>query len=240
MYHFPTQMLWKVAESQMAQSMARAVDGVPDLNRAYLLTRPPLFVLTTLHFLPSISLATSAFIPDAPDLHARNLDRLPLFIRAMFHLRPQGEIGLSLWPRVWPWIEFIQIHHFNGAPQRDDLERLFSVELTLFVGVLRDHPGKYALMSASPGFWACLTKSWTFLAQLDNAHERSLMLDELSRFLVECDVPSRLERLEEKIAAAGSIDSFAELVEDFHPYSRRAQPEPSRPPPPSHGLHRHR
>ncbi|KAJ7610452.1 hypothetical protein FB45DRAFT_1121514 [Roridomyces roridus] len=70
-------------------------------------------------------------------------------------------------------------------------------------------------MSASPGFWACLVRSWIFLTQLDMPNERSLLLDGLSRFLADCDVRSHPERLKEMVDAAGSIGSFAKLVEDF-------------------------
>ncbi|KAJ7610444.1 hypothetical protein FB45DRAFT_875799 [Roridomyces roridus] len=115
-------------------------------------------------------------------------------LQATFHLRPQGEIGLSLWPRVWPWIDFIHKRAGNLSLPDSSPQRLFYIDFTLFVGAFH---------------------SWTFLIQIENPHGCSLLLDVLSRFLAACDVHSHPERLEEIVDAAGSINTFADLVEDF-------------------------
>ncbi|KAJ7607669.1 hypothetical protein FB45DRAFT_1067725 [Roridomyces roridus] len=114
---------------------------------------------------------------------------------AMFHLRTQGEIGLSLWPRLG--------------------QKKFYVDFTLFAGAYHDHPATYALMSGTPGFGACIVKAWTFLAPLNDPNERYIMLNDLSGFLADSGVRSHPERLEEMIDAAGSIDIFAALVVEY-------------------------
>ncbi|KAJ7603825.1 hypothetical protein FB45DRAFT_1085475 [Roridomyces roridus] len=119
-----------------------------------------------------------------------------LALDAMFRLRTQGDIRLSLWPRVWPWVEFI------GTPR--PLSRAF-----------RDHPTTYALISETSGFWAHLVETWTFLAQLDSPYERLLVFDDLVWFLASSGVRTHPERLEEMVDAAGSIIRLAGVVADL-------------------------
>ncbi|KAJ7614192.1 hypothetical protein FB45DRAFT_1064977 [Roridomyces roridus] len=135
---------------------------------------------------------------------------------AMFRLQAQGDIGLSLWPRVWPWVEFMRTHRDHLQDKINfPSERSFHFTFILFVGGFRDHPATYALMSGTPGFWACLLMAWTFLTQLDSPYECFMVLDNLGWFLANSGVRTHPERLEEMIDAAGSFIRLAGLVADF-------------------------
>ncbi|KAJ7612224.1 hypothetical protein FB45DRAFT_940130, partial [Roridomyces roridus] len=137
---------------------------------------------------------------------------------ATFRLRQEGSIGLSLWPCVWPWVDFIHIHRKDLDGRIDFLpERDFYVYFTLFAAAYRGHTATYELISATPGFWACLVKFWRFLPQLGSPDQRFVLLGHLTGFLADSGVRSHPERLEEMIDAAGSISRFARLVEYLIP-----------------------
>ncbi|KAJ7612216.1 hypothetical protein FB45DRAFT_1118014 [Roridomyces roridus] len=137
-------------------------------------------------------------------------------VNAMFDIPNEGDIGLSLWPRVWPWVDFIHTHRQHLEDRIDFLpEIVFYSCFIIFVGLLSDHEATRQLIFATPGFWACLTKSWTFLTQLNIEIQGFVVFTYIGRFIVESSVRSRPERLEEMIDAAGSINHFAGLVVDF-------------------------
>ncbi|KAJ7612208.1 hypothetical protein FB45DRAFT_1009417 [Roridomyces roridus] len=157
-----------------------------------------------------------ARIPRLEELSAKakeDVSCADVALNAMFQLRKQGDIGLSLWPRVWPWVDFIHTHRQQLEDRIEFLpEQDFYASFSLFLGSYFDHPATYELISAAPGFWACVVKFWTFLTQFDTPDH---MLAHLGGFLAESGVRSHPERLEEMIDAAGSISRFAGLVEDF-------------------------
>ncbi|KAJ7612219.1 hypothetical protein FB45DRAFT_1065570 [Roridomyces roridus] len=135
---------------------------------------------------------------------------------AIFQLRMQGDVGLFLWPHIWPWVDFIHTHRKQLEDRIDLLsEEDFYVSFSRFLVSYCDHRATYELISATPGFWACVVKFWTFLTQFHDSDQRFLLLSLLGGFLAVTGVRSHPERLEEMIDAAGSISRFAGLVEDF-------------------------
>ncbi|KAJ7612212.1 hypothetical protein FB45DRAFT_940103 [Roridomyces roridus] len=103
-----------------------------------------------------------ARIPRLEDLSARarqDIASADVALNAIFQLRKEGEIGFSLWPRVWPWVDFIHTHrqqledHIDFLPERD-----FYVSFALFLGSYFINQATCDLISATPGFWACVVK----------------------------------------------------------------------------------
>ncbi|KAJ7612200.1 hypothetical protein FB45DRAFT_1065555 [Roridomyces roridus] len=128
----------------------------------------------------------------------------------------QGEIGLSLWLRVWPWADFIHTHRKQLEDRIEFLpERTFYTSLALFVGAFFNHPATYDLIFAEQRFWACVIKFWTFLTEFEEPNQRFVMLGHLSGFLADSRLRSYPERLDHMIDAAGSIGRLARLVADF-------------------------
>ncbi|KAJ7620086.1 hypothetical protein FB45DRAFT_147146 [Roridomyces roridus] len=132
-------------------------------------------------------------------------------------LYTKGAIGLSLWPRVWPWVEFINLHRTQLESVGIDLapEETFHIDFLLFFGAFRGHKTTFALMCSTPGFWTCFVETWKFLAQVDSPQMRGALLDDIGGILCSSRVRSHPERLEEMIQAAGSLDELAILIVDY-------------------------
>ncbi|KAJ7613028.1 hypothetical protein FB45DRAFT_1065153 [Roridomyces roridus] len=126
-----------------------------------------------------------------------------------------GDVGISLWPRVWGWFQFIQQYrdHLSGVLLTPAVS--FHVDLIRFIRVFRGHPETYDLMWTTPRFWTCILKAWSFLPLIEDYEERKLMLHTLAEFLGSSNARPDSELLAEMVEAAGSVDNLARLVLDF-------------------------
>ncbi|KAJ7614985.1 hypothetical protein FB45DRAFT_1008571 [Roridomyces roridus] len=152
-----------------------------------------------------------------------NLQCAIISLDSVLRLQLKGDVGSSLWPRVWGWFEFIEMHrdYLSAAdiplvPEADTYCTFMA-----FISVFRGHPATYDLMSTTPQFWTAIVKAWSLAPQMDDAAgevaeaERSVVLHIVAEFLVASDASPDSRILAEMIEAAGSIDHLARLVLEF-------------------------
>ncbi|KAJ7614982.1 hypothetical protein FB45DRAFT_936558 [Roridomyces roridus] len=134
---------------------------------------------------------------------------------AVFHLDATGDVGTSLWPRVWGWFEFLEMHrdHLPGISLDPETSSYF--DFMCFIGCFRSHPATYDLLSTTPHFWTHIVKAWSLLPQMDDAGQRTMMLSTLGEFLSTSNARPDSELLAEMVEAAGSMNDLAGLVLNF-------------------------
>ncbi|KAJ7614970.1 hypothetical protein FB45DRAFT_1064583 [Roridomyces roridus] len=144
-------------------------------------------------------------------------------VDSIMRLRLKGDVGTSLWPRVWGWFEFLEMHrnYLSAA----DIPLLPEIDayctFITFVSFVRVHPATYDLMSTTPQFWGFIVEAWSLIPQMDDtageAAEavRAIMLHVVAQLLVASKASPDSQILAEMIEAAGSIDHLARLVLEF-------------------------
>ncbi|KAJ7614972.1 hypothetical protein FB45DRAFT_1064585 [Roridomyces roridus] len=152
-----------------------------------------------------------------------NIQCAVLSVDSILRLQLKEDVGTSLWPRVWGWFEFIEIHRAYLTAADIPLVPETNAYCTFmsFISAFRGHPATWNLMSTTPQFWARIVKAWSLLPQMNDVAgevaeaERSLMLHIVAEFLAASKASPDSGILAEMIEAAGSIHDLARLVLEF-------------------------
>ncbi|KAJ7620063.1 hypothetical protein FB45DRAFT_1062462 [Roridomyces roridus] len=136
----------------------------------------------------------------------------------LFDIGPAWDTAVSLWPRVWPWVDFIHLHwhYLEGFPALGSQQEFYISYISCLHRFHRDSDAEtLVLITSTPNFWSTLVKGWTFLADVDDSLDRRIMLNGIGGFAADAEVSKHPERLQEMIDEVGSIDILARLVMDF-------------------------
>lgn len=144
----------------------------------------------------------------SPDM-IRTVDVALLSLQAVFDMGIASNTAVDLWPRVWAWVEFLQMfRQFLGAfkldiPSEDDLYDGF---LT-FTRYMCDSPQRAALVLSAPGFPATAVRAWAYFVA---SHDVPRQTDVFRVVLPLLADPTVADEIIE--GAGGSIDDLAQLV----------------------------
>ncbi|KAJ7438366.1 hypothetical protein B0H11DRAFT_2254649 [Mycena galericulata] len=142
------------------------------------------------------------------------VSRAVVSLDAISRIYPPIDFGLTLWPRAWPWLDFIHTHWTNlpGVPLIP--ESTFYANFIKFSGNFHDHPDTYSIMSATSGFRVMVSKAWTFLPAIAEPR-RELLLSDLSGFIADSSPGNPANRAELLEGAGGTLDDLASLVVEY-------------------------
>ncbi|KAJ7440217.1 hypothetical protein B0H11DRAFT_2353802 [Mycena galericulata] len=131
------------------------------------------------------------------------VSRAVVSLDAISRIYPPMDFGLTLWPRAWPWLDFLHTHWTNlpGVPLIP--ESTFYANFIKFSGNFHDHPDTYSMMSATPGFRVMVSKAWTFLPAIAEP-QWELLLSDLSGFIADSSPGNPANRAE---LLEGPVDS---------------------------------
>ncbi|KAJ7058673.1 hypothetical protein C8F01DRAFT_280852 [Mycena amicta] len=123
-------------------------------------------------------------------------------------------VGPSLWPRIWPWFQFLyanwdQMHIALKMPENPLLFRIFIYFMSRFC-----HGGSpAAFVLQTPGIRELLFDIWTRqIPAEDHPVRLRILLLNISNFIMPL-VPSEKENMDEMVAGAGgSMEDMAELI----------------------------
>jgi hypothetical protein len=134
-----------------------------------------------------------------------------LSLHLFFNNSPHLDLGVSVWPRIWSWVNYIHIHWDHLPEIALPLDVIFYIDFLVFAGRFRCDPQTCALMS-TPGFRTLVAKAWTFLPVIVEPHRLALVTTVLGFVLG--DLNNRdSAHLEEIIeGAGGSLSDLAILV----------------------------
>ncbi|KAJ7291801.1 hypothetical protein C8J57DRAFT_220470 [Mycena rebaudengoi] len=123
--------------------------------------------------------------------------------------------GLDLWPRIWPWLQFMDTYHGSIRTVK-----LGEADLLLTIGCFRRHGPNDSLMKSTIGIWEMVMRAWVIIYDVQDQHMRKQAFIELGTFLRQNLQTEDFPHLEEAVAgAAGSID-LASLVVKHLKYIR--------------------
>ncbi|KAJ7622241.1 hypothetical protein FB45DRAFT_870455 [Roridomyces roridus] len=174
------------------------MDDVERARDIILMDSSPLSDSQRLTFLPVFfSLLDRARIPAAEVLE--EIDQYPAIVEdiscaamaldTIFALSPKAATGLSLWPRVWPWVQFIHVHHASLDTLGIALLQ-YSVGIVHWASGFRFHAPTYALMSSTPRFWAYIIDCWTLLTNAEDPEARQALLRGVGPLITGPDIRS--------------------------------------------------
>jgi hypothetical protein len=145
---------------------------------------------------------------------SENVMRAMLALDTIFRIRPPPEVGVSLWPHVWPWFYFIHTYWAHLPGIHIVPENRFYVDFLLFAGGFRDLSLSCSVMLATPGFKVIIAKVLSFLPGLEEPNLEAV-LDCISNFIGHFNFsnPANLSELME--GAGGTIDDLAGLVVQY-------------------------
>ncbi|KAJ7508191.1 hypothetical protein B0H11DRAFT_1966840 [Mycena galericulata] len=127
---------------------------------------------------------------------------------------PPVAAGVSLWPRVWPWIDFMDTNwdHLSGVSLRPKFN--FYFDFIKFCGWFHKHPETSELMSGTAGFRVLIARTWRFLPAIPEPR-RELLIGDLGTLIAHSSLrdPHNLSELLE--GAGGTVDGLASLVVDY-------------------------
>ncbi|KAJ6534475.1 hypothetical protein DFH09DRAFT_1369833 [Mycena vulgaris] len=123
------------------------------------------------------------------------------------------DTGFDLWPRVWPWINFI--HTFRESIPKAPSEINICGELLFFIGHFCQDSRTSALITNTPGVRSLVTRAWSLIFRGEDEaprrdQESLLALSYFIRDVMQCADPSNLEEVIE--GAGGTLKDLAELV----------------------------
>ncbi|KAJ7613225.1 hypothetical protein FB45DRAFT_1065290, partial [Roridomyces roridus] len=155
-------------------------------------------------------------LEDNPTL-SRDISCAAISLDALGRLDNLGDsdVGISLWPRVWGWFQFIRMHrdYLSAIPLGPEVS--LYVDLIRFIRRFHAHKETCALMSTTPHLWTCMIQAWSILPLIKDPGDRRTLLYVLSQFLSQSHARPNSGPLAEMVAAAGSVDDLARLVLDF-------------------------
>ncbi|KAJ7633930.1 hypothetical protein DFH06DRAFT_1479489 [Mycena polygramma] len=151
------------------------------------------------------------FSPHTEDTIARAVSAL----ETIYSINMSKAVGADIWPRVWPWYNFINAHwdHLPGIELMPAL--IFHTDFLLFIGAFHDDPPSTALMLSTLGFRAMLVKVWSLLPDVDEPKRLEMTLNDLCGFIADCGARDRTNLEEMVEAAGGSLENLASLVTEF-------------------------
>ncbi|KAJ7670093.1 hypothetical protein DFH06DRAFT_1125488 [Mycena polygramma] len=201
-------------ENRSADDVGRARDfmrsrRLPDAQTIAFL--PAFFVNLDPTGIPT-SEELEVFEPRTRDAVSRAVISLDAISR-IYHL-PLA-VGVSLWPRVWPWTQFIDTYweQLPGVSLPEELT--FYLNFIKVCGQFHDHPATYSLISSTPGFWTMIARVWTFVPEVVPAIRREGLLSDLGGFIADSN-PSNPDHFSELIeGAGGTVEHLALLVVEY-------------------------
>ncbi|KAJ7827095.1 hypothetical protein B0H13DRAFT_1917808 [Mycena leptocephala] len=135
-----------------------------------------------------------------------------LSLHLFFNNSPHLDLGVSVWPRIWSWVNYIHIHwdHLPGIAL--PLDVIFYIDFFVFAGRFRCDSRTCAFMSTTPGFRTLVAKAWTFLPAIVEPH-RLVVVTTVLGFVLD-DLNNRDSAQFEEIieGAGGSLGDLAILV----------------------------
>ncbi|KAJ7604512.1 hypothetical protein DFH06DRAFT_1254770 [Mycena polygramma] len=140
------------------------------------------------------------------------IGRALLSLVSLYVLQFPVEIGPDIWPRVWPWVQFIYTYreHLPNIPSQS--EGVFCLEFLMFVGTFAKHEETFSLIRSTPGIWFFVAKAWPRVPKILDPQKRVVGFTDLCSFISEGDVfePANLAELIE--GAGGTLDHLAHLT----------------------------
>ncbi|KAK7017816.1 hypothetical protein R3P38DRAFT_2985551 [Favolaschia claudopus] len=130
---------------------------------------------------------------------------------AHMHQLPRA-VGVSLWPRVWPWTHFI-ITHRDRLPAPPP-QPTFETDFVRLIGQFHDHPDGWELISSTPGFRCFVAQIWKIGPVIQEPY-RELMFSDLSGFIADLGVrePKNLDEFVQ--GAGGDVKDLAALIVQY-------------------------
>ncbi|KAF8190220.1 hypothetical protein K438DRAFT_1831609 [Mycena galopus ATCC 62051] len=132
-------------------------------------------------------------------------------IALLVNSKSAGEIGPTVWPRVWPWIYFMHEHR-EYLPDPIVLADLVMYNhFIVFATQMQATPGD--LISSTPGFRVILAKVWSTLPQLKGSKVMlETSLRDVAAFIGNLDFMDPVHFTEIIDGAGGTLDDLAGLV----------------------------
>ncbi|KAK7063735.1 hypothetical protein R3P38DRAFT_2593496 [Favolaschia claudopus] len=166
----------------------------------------PVFYL----FLDPSRIPTIDELESPSELIVRDCTAALLALNAIITSFPPRKTCPDLWPRVWPWFQFISTYH----PLLHDITALITDEKQFYGGFMTfcydmcDDSANRKLITSTPGCPFIAVRAWTMFSRRKDFHESQSVLAMVQDFLFRGD--ASLDELLE--GAGGSITDLADLV----------------------------
>ncbi|KAJ7085967.1 hypothetical protein C8R43DRAFT_1142442 [Mycena crocata] len=157
------------------------------------------------------------FDTDSPpsELHGR-IARAFQSLEALYVIQFPADIGPTIWPRVWPWIQFLYLYRTGNLPGLPlQSERVFCLEFLMFAGTFTEHPATYALMLATSGLRYMVAKAWRYVPAIPDPKKREVALSDLRAFVADEHATDPLPLAELVDGAGGTLDDLAWLMVSY-------------------------
>ncbi|KAJ6517395.1 hypothetical protein C8R47DRAFT_1312885 [Mycena vitilis] len=140
------------------------------------------------------------------------IGRALLSLISLYTLQFPVEIGPDIWPRVWPWVQFIYTYRDDlpNIPQQS--EGIFCLEFLMFAGTFADHEETFSLIQSTPGVWFFVAKAWPRVPKIVDPKKREVGFSDLRSFITGNNVlePANLAELID--GAGGTLGHLAHLT----------------------------
>ncbi|KAJ7642604.1 hypothetical protein DFH06DRAFT_603600 [Mycena polygramma] len=152
---------------------------------------------------------------DRDDLYADAegcISRAMVSLQTLYATTFPTSIGLDIWPRAWPWVQFLYMyrdHLPNIPPLAGDQ---FCVDFLMFAGTFFDHEETFSLITSSPGVFFMVAKAWPHALQVMHPSKREVVLNDLHSFIAHDDVVIPANRAEIIDGAGGTLNHVADLI----------------------------
>ncbi|KAF7372890.1 MYND-type domain-containing protein [Mycena sanguinolenta] len=123
--------------------------------------------------------------------------------------------GVYIWPRFWPWAQFIHLYrdYLPGIPpQREDD---FCRALLSFTVTLTHHRDTHARIVSTPWFWYLLGRTWSHLPAIKDPSKQDLAVNDIAFFLIEEGITKPPNMDEFLSGVGGTLADVARLVISF-------------------------
>ncbi|KAJ7670060.1 hypothetical protein DFH06DRAFT_1321079 [Mycena polygramma] len=203
-----------------AQAACSATCSIDDIRRVqiYLETateEQSLFMLPVFYI--NLNPAT---VPDLDHYDTENpsadaescIGRALVSLLSLYAMKLPPGIGPDIWPRVWPWIQFLHIYreHLPNMPSQS--EDVLCFDFLVFAGTFSDHVESFALILSTPGVCFLVAEAWPHVLQILDHRERELGLTELYSFIADTKITEPTNFAELINGAGGTLDHLADLI----------------------------
>ncbi|KAJ7670068.1 hypothetical protein DFH06DRAFT_1179929 [Mycena polygramma] len=140
------------------------------------------------------------------------IGRALLSLLCLYVTKFPSSIGPDIWPRVWPWIQFLYIYreHLPNAPSQS--EDVFCLDFLMFVGNFANHGESFALILATPGVRFLVAKAWPHVPHIMDPRKRELGFTDLRSFMVNTTIAEPINFAEIVDGAGGTLGHVADLI----------------------------
>ncbi|KAJ7624221.1 hypothetical protein DFH06DRAFT_1230018 [Mycena polygramma] len=140
------------------------------------------------------------------------IGRALMSLISLYTLQFPIEIGPDIWPRVWPWVQFIYTYrnHLPNIPSQS--AGVFCLEFLMFAGTFANHEETFSLIRSTPRVWFFVAKAWPRVPKILDPKKREVGFSDLRSFIEGDKVHEPANFAELIDGAGGTLDHLAYLT----------------------------